>query len=300
MQKVNVSVPAVSTNLGPGYRVLGLALNLRTTIDMSLTPGDELMVEARGEGADYLPANYYHPVVMAAIRLFQYLEQAPAGLHVRCANTIPLGAGLSARTAMIVGGLVGANNLLGSPFRHQDLIGLASDLSGEPEAVVAALRGGLSICTPGGGGTLYRALEPAPMRVIAALPLLADPHPAPPAPPSVPLADAVHNLGHLALLIEALREGSFALLAQTLDDRLHEPYRRGSIPAYDAVVDAARSAGASGVAISGSGPALLIFAERGHTEIADAVSAAWQAAGVESWVRSLAVDTQGVVISVVQ
>ena len=121
MHKVNVSVPAVSTNIGPGLDVLGLALNLRNVVEMSLTYDDRLRVEVRGEGTGILPENVHNPVMAAAIRLFQALEQAPPGLNVVCANAIPLDAGLGARTALIVGGLVGANNLLGGPFQREVL-----------------------------------------------------------------------------------------------------------------------------------------------------------------------------------
>jgi len=302
MHKVSVSVPAVCTNVGPGYQVLGLALSLRCTVELSLTGDDRLTVEVLGEGRGALPANYDHPAVRAAIRLFQRLEQAPAGLRVVSASEIPLGAGLSARACLTMGGLVGANNLLGGPFSHDDLIEMGETLSGAGEACVAAMRGGLSICSRDGDALLYRAIEITPLRVALAVPDLPDydPRGDDALPPRVRLADAVHNVGRTALLIEALREGDVRLLRRVMDDRLHQPYRRAAIPGYDDVLAAAREAGALGVTLCGAGPALLAFAAYNHAQVEQALRGAFERAGVAARTWSLSSDLQGVVISVVE
>jgi homoserine kinase len=302
MHKVNVSVPAVCTNVGPGYDVLGLALNLRNVIEMSLTTDERLSVQVKGEGKGELPDNFRNPVMTAATRLFQQMEQGPVGLAIACTNYIPLDVGLNARVALTVGGLVGANTLMGSPFRREDLIMVAADLIGQPEAVVTAMRGGLGIAATGPEGLFYRAMEIPPLRVVIALPELPDyaHRHRDDLPMVVPMGDAVHNIGHTALLIEALRATDYKLLKLALDDRLHEPYRSGDIPGYEPVCEAALEAGAIAVTLCGAGPAMMAFAQHGHQEIADAMQQAFEDAGLtaRSWV--LGIDTQGVVISVAQ
>jgi len=271
-------------------------------IEMNLTPDDRLVLDLHGEGRDSLPTNVHHPVMRAAIRLFQSLEQAPAGLHVRCMNQIPLDVGLSARVTLIVGGLVGANNLLGSPYSHEELIAMASELSGQPEAVVTAMRGGLGLCSAGPDGLFYRALEITPLRVVLAVPDVPDyvPRQRDTLPPSVPLFDAVHNVGRTALLIEALRNGDARLLRHAARDRLHEPHRRHHIPGFARVSRAAENAGAIAVTLCGAGPALLVFATYNHQSIESAIQAAFRAENVTARTWSLGVDMQGVVISVVR
>jgi homoserine kinase len=269
---------------------------------MNLTTDDKLTVQVKGEGKGALPENYYNPAMIAAIKLFQTLEQAPAGLNMSCTNYIPLDAGLSAHVALIVGGLTGANNLLGNPLQREDLIGIAAELSGRPEAVITAMRGGLGLCSTGPEGAVYRTIEIAPLRVVVVLPTLtgyirrqrSD------LPTQVSLDDAVCNIGHSVLLVEALRAGDFKLLRHALYDRLHEPTRREMIPGYDAVVAAAKEAGAAGVTLCGAGPALIAFANYNHQVIEEAVQQAFKTAGVEVRTWTLGVDTQGVVISVVQ
>lgn len=302
MHKVNVSVPAVSTNVGPGFDALGLALNLRNVVEMSLTPDDALAVEVRGEGEGVLPASVHNPAIRAAIRLFQSLEQAPTGLAVRCTNRIPLDVGLSARAALIVGGVVAANNLLGNPYTHDDLIRLAAEFSGQPEAVATAMRGGLSLCSSSDEGLVYRAIEVAPLRVVLAVPELAAPvHRLRDAlPQAVPLDEVVTNIGHALLLVEALRQADYKLLRLVVTDRLHEPYRTPLIPGYAAARAAALAAGAVAVTLCGAGPALLAFAPFNHPTIEAALRTAFQDAGIAARTWTVGVDLQGVVISVVE
>jgi hypothetical protein len=83
-------------------------------------------------------------------------------------------------------------------------------------------------------------------------------------PRQVPLADAVFNLGRVPLVVEALRTGNLELLAQVMDDRLHQPFRFKLIAGAEQAAAAARAAGAAAVALSGAGPALIAFGDAGR------------------------------------
>ena len=80
-------------------------------------------------------------------------------------------------------------------------------------------------------------------------------------PQAVPHEDAVFSAAHAALLGAALAAGSPALFAASAADRLHEPYRAGDAP-HLAAIRADLPAGALGAALSGSGPTVLVWAER--------------------------------------
>jgi len=109
-------------------------------------------------------------------------------------------------------------------------------------------------------------------------------------PRSIPVADAVTNLGALTVLLQGLRTGNGDLIADGLHDRIHEPYRWGLIQGGRAVREAALEAGAWGCVISGAGPSLLALcgAER---------AAAVAAAMVERW-RQDGVDSRGEVVDI--
>jgi homoserine kinase len=97
-------------------------------------------------------------------------------------------------------------------------------------------------------------------------------------PASVPLADAVANLGAVAVGVGGLATGRYDLLRRLTVDRLHEPYRAAIYPQLPRLVAAARSAGALGACLSGAGSAILAFVDSataaGQTEAAFTAEAA--------------------------
>jgi homoserine kinase len=102
----------------------------------------------------------------------------------------------------------------------------------------------------------------------------------------------VYNLGRLGLVIGALSRGDYRLLAEVMDDRLHQPYRLPLIPGMSAAFAAARAASAA-VALSGAGPAAIAFAAAGHEAIAAAMSEAFACAGLATRRWLLPVDRMG-------
>ena len=93
-------------------------------------------------------------------------------------------------------------------------------------------------------------------------------------PAQVPLADAVYNTAHGALLMLGLATGERELVARGLGDRVHQPYRAHLYPRSAELVAQARELGALGATISGAGPAVLVWTWRGTTAaVAQALSA---------------------------
>ncbi|MDI7247114.1 MAG: homoserine kinase [Bacillota bacterium] len=99
-------------------------------------------------------------------------------------------------------------------------------------------------------------------------------------PRNVPMADAVHNIGRTALLVASIALGRLELLADAMEDRLHQPYRADLTPGLTDVLAAARKEGALGAALSGSGPSVLAFASHDPRAVAEAMAAAFAAHGV--------------------
>ncbi|MGZ6126123.1 MAG: hypothetical protein ACXWLR_14240, partial [Myxococcales bacterium] len=105
----------------------------------------------------------------------------------------------------------------------------------------------------------------------------------------VSLADAVHNLGRAALFVAALAEGRLELLAEAMDDRLHQPARSGLLPWLPSLLASARWGGALGAALSGAGTTVFaLCAADSAREVARAMSDAATSLGVAG--RSEVVD----------
>jgi homoserine kinase len=111
-------------------------------------------------------------------------------------------------------------------------------------------------------------------------------------PETISHADAAHTAARAALLVAALESGRTALLHEALDDRLHEPYRAPFVPLLDAVRGRLDGLPAYGATISGAGPSVLVWCERGG-----ASAVAESLAAVAPRVLPLAVADAGVQIA---
>jgi homoserine kinase len=277
--KLNISVPATTANLGPGFDCLGLALSLRNRVEVSLARRWQVAVE--GEGAGLLPEDESNLVVQAMMHLARAADRPLPPAQLVQHNEIPVGSGLGSSAAAVLAGLLAADALLESGLPRARLLALAAALEGHADNVAAALFGGLVLVA--GGETVQ--LPCAALDAVVVLPAVALSTRAARAalPASVPLADAVFNLGQMGLLLHALAHGDRAQLGRAMADRLHQPYRTALIPGLEGALSAARAAGAA-ACLSGAGPAVIAFAASGQErhQLAQVIGEAFAAAGIAS------------------
>jgi homoserine kinase len=279
--------PASSSNLGPGFDLLGHAIE---------GPRDEVLARRVAIPGVRITALHGLPLPLpsaaventAGVAAMRLLERAGAGFGVELElrKGIPLGSGIGGSAASAVAAVVAVDALLEAPQPAAVLLDCALD--GEAVAsgarhgdnVAPALLGGLvaaferpfAIAAP---DWLHAALV-TPAQVLetrVAREVLQAPY---------PLASVVRQTHHLAALLLGLQHGDRGLLREGLRDALVEPRRAALIPGFDAVRAAAMQAGALGAGISGAGPTLFGWfdgraaAERG----AAAMQAAFAAQGI--------------------
>lgn len=321
-KQATVTIPATSANLGPGYDCLGLALALYNQVSMSVprsmsiedklathdTPFVELTVKVQGIDAEKIPTDASNLVVKAADLVFNHLGKRPRRLCLHLHNNIPVGSGLGSSSAAVLGGMFAANALVDGRLTADDIFLLATELEGHPDNVAPAIYGGLvlGIMEHDLAGRLAVTIERLtvpPLRVVIVLPdfsfSTADARAA--LPHHIPSEDAVFNASRLALLIRALQTSDYSRLRQAMQDRLHQPYRLPLIPGSEAAIEAAYSAGAAGVALSGAGPSLLAIVPdepARQTAVRQAIGSAFATAGLSSRSWVLSMDQGGCQVSV--
>lgn len=287
-RRVIVRVPATSANLGPGFDCLGLALDLWNETTFSLE-GEGLRLFVDGEGSQ-LPTDERN-LLLQGMRFFCDARGLPfpRGLVIRARNDIPISSGLGSSAAAALTGLLGAAALLDGPLEFEEALTLAARMEGHADNAAAALYGGLVIVAAGKGGWLVRRVAIPELRAAVVTPSIELPtHMARAAlPGEVTLADATYNLGRALLVVEALRAGDLELLNQAMDDRLHLPYRLPLIPGGQRALEAAYTAGASAVTISGAGPSLIAFTPADPAPVAAAMVETFRDHGVRSRAYSL-------------
>jgi len=276
-RRVVVEVPATSANLGAGYDVLAVALELplRVEVEAVARPGAGVELTVEGEGEGQLPADRSNVFVVALERALTDARGPGAadglGWRVRMTNRIPLARGLGSSAAANVGGLLAGHALLapegGDAPPVESLLAVAAELEGHLDNAAAALLGGFTVAAADEGpGSLPLAIRFEPPRDLRAVLFIPDRPAATPEmrallPATVPLADAVFNLGSVALGVAGLALGRGDLLRHLTADRLHEPYRATAFPALPRLVGAARDAGALGACLSGSGSTVIAFVD---------------------------------------
>src|SRR5207302_1165816 len=98
----------------------------------------------------------------------------------------------------------------------------------------------------------------------------------------------------LGLLVHALHVRDWGLLAEALDDRLHQPYRLALYPWAGNALRAASDAGAYGSAIAGAGPSVFAFCAPGRgTQVAAAMADAARVNGATVAAPLVAMCLQG-------
>jgi homoserine kinase len=295
--QVQVRVPATTANLGSGFDILGLALQLYNSFTLTLTSVPGWQVQLR-PGVT-LPTDSSNLVYRAARRLFEYVGHIPAGLHLALATDIPLARGLGSSSSAIVGGLVAANHLTGNTLDKEALLAMAIDIEGHPDNVTPALMGSLTLSYTAAAQHRYLRLAfPPELTIIVAIPDFELPTTQARAvlPTQVSRADAVFNCSRTALFIYAIQNQRYDLLATAMDDRLHQPYRAALVPGMTEAITTAYAAGALGVALSGAGPTLLAIAQERTTAVATALREAFQSRGIGCQICQLHVDTTGAIV----
>jgi homoserine kinase len=266
-----ISVPATSANIGPGFDCLGIALEMRDRYAAQILDDATFDVDVSGEGADEVKKDSKNLVIRAMMAGFEFMGNKPKGIALRSLNVIPHGRGLGSSASAIVGGLALARSLVltGDEYMSdEDLITLATQIEGHPDNVAAAFYGGATIAWSENG--VGRAVNLKVDSRIKALLLIPD-NQVPTAkarkliPESISHHDATLNSTHTALLVHALAQRPDLLFTATAD-LLHQSYRESAMPKSIALINKLRGAGIAAV-LSGAGPAVMILYSGDESEI---------------------------------
>ena len=292
-----VSVPATSANLGPGFDCMGLALDLRDRYAAQVLDDATFDVDVSGEGSADIKTDKNNLVIKAMLHGFEHMGQKPKGIALRQLNVIPHGRGLGSSAAAIVGGLALARALvLGGEqlLTDEEMISLGSALEGHPDNIAAAVLGGATIAwtnrsqVNSGHGVSIK-VDPK----IKALVFIPEAHLATSKarkllPETIPHQDAVLNASRAALLVHAIQSRPDLLLEAT-EDLLHQNYRAEAMPKSMALVTKLRAAGVPAM-ISGAGPSVLVL----HTLDDLEVEAVIKVGAGSFAAQKLAISTHGV------
>jgi homoserine kinase len=254
---IKIRVPATSANLGPGFDCMGLALDIWNEI--TFEPASGITYQVDGEGAEKFNKGSRNLLTKTFARLHEICGKRVQGAEIRSRNEIFISSGLGSSAAAIVGGLFGANEMLGNPLSVDELLKIATDIEGHPDNVAPALLGGLIVSVMKQGEITTRRYEIPDTTILIVKPQVEWLTKTARAvlPKSYSRNDALFNIGRSALVVDALRTGDLDLLQKVMEDRIHQPYRLKHINGGTAALKTAKQFGAA--ALSGAGPSIIAF-----------------------------------------
>lgn len=286
-----IRVPASSANLGPGFDALGLALGVY--LECRFRPASRLTITVNGRDADSIPTGEENMIWQTALEVARG-SLDPIELIIN--NDIPIGKGLGSSAAAMVAGVVMANELASLGWDRTRILNEAARIEGHPDNVAACVLGGIvasAIDSCGAARVVRMELHP---RYGVAVVVPDFPLPTSEARRVLPSVysreDAIFNVQRAALLIAALAAGATHAFPAALEDRMHQPYRFGLVPGLEAITRL-RASGLLGCALSGAGPSILVFYERGSEQVCELVRRVFAGYGRESEIFWTEVDRDG-------
>ncbi|KAF2273069.1 phosphoribosylformylglycinamidine cyclo-ligase-like protein [Westerdykella ornata] len=316
-----IKVPCSSANIGPGFDVIGLALNIYLEVSVQVTKKEKsehslnCRITYEGVGAESVPLvaedNLITRTAVYVLRCHG-IRAFPCETHVHIKNPIPLGRGLGSSGAAIVAGVNLANEVGNLQLTKARMLDYCLMEERHPDNVAAALYGGFV-------GTYLNELSPEDTERLEIPRSEVLPEPAggvdtglrPPEPPfnighfkkfkwspeikciciipdfevstakarevlpeSYSRKDAIFNMQRLALLTSALGESppDSDMIYTAMQDKLHQPYRRGLIPGLTEILQSVTPQshpGLLGICLSGAGPTILALATHNFEHIAN-------------------------------
>lgn len=293
-QHFEFRVPATTANLGPGFGVVGLALELWFDFEVEEVEGDDEIVVERPDAPAEKTLDVRHDPIVRGLRAAteRFGLDVPSALRIVVRGDAPRRCGLGSNSAEHAGGIQAACRFANTVPPLDERLDLLVSIGGDPAHGAAALRGGLAFAIPvqePTGEPSYRcfsgAISPVWWLAITAPDVLigtAEVHRVVPA--TVPTSVVQRTAGRLVGLLQALESGDATLLGSCLADEVHVPFRMELAPGMADALLSARATGAAGVTISGHGPSLLAFATDAATArvAGEAMEAAFLDAGVHS------------------
>ncbi len=300
MKKVTVTVPGSSANLGPGFDCLGLAykLDCRLTFELveGLNDGPEIRVE--GKLKDVLSPGRDNLIV-------QTIEENYADTswlsctRITIESDIPVTRGLGSSTAALVGALWAGACLSGETPDRQSIFERASEIEGHADNVGPSIFGGMVVTARGNDrrgfvASIHNWPETwIPIVIVPRYEVKTSDARAV-LPKEVTMAQAIANIQKTALLVSAVAKADTGLLALSMDDQIHQPYRESLVKEMKELRRLVRDLPAIGMVLSGAGPTMLVLAEKRHADTVHAALSEWASALGEIDVMKLEIDREGI------
>ena len=262
--KFVIKIPASSANLGPGFDSMGVALDLY--LELEVEKSDEWKCLSSSTDLKDFPQDENHFICQIAIQTAAKYGKVLSPCNINVASDIPLARGLGSSASAIIAGIELADCIGELGLTREEKLLLATEIEGHPDNVGASLYGGLVIGSYQQGEVNILSLPVNTFEMVAVIPqeslLTKDSRGV--LPTDFSYSEAIQASSTANVLVAALLSQEWEMAGKMMErDLFHQPYRKKLIPFYDDIENYAKARGAFGVALSGAGPTVLCFCEKG-------------------------------------
>jgi homoserine kinase len=271
---VTVRVPASTSNLGPGFDCLGVALRIHNDVTVS-----------RGKAGKVAPM-----ARIAGQHFFKQAKLKPFPFTTTIEGNVPRSRGLGSSVTVRLGVLHGLNELASRPLERRQLFEICAELEGHPDNAAPACYGGFNVVRG-----LHRQSFTVAERLHFVL-LIPDFEVATNEarrllPARIDRLKAIENSRNACAITAAFASRDYPCLRGAFSDHLHQPFRKRLVPFLDHAIAAAESAGALGAFLSGSGSSICAITLGSADKVARAMMAASRSPGARTIIT--AADNRG-------
>ncbi len=275
ISSLTLQIPASTSNLGPGFDALALALNMYSTVRFEVYDRPEVTQPIVTLHGSIAAVSDKENQGLLCYRMLQGLWQSDPELlsrvRISVTSDIPLGCGLGSSGAAIAGAVWASYFLRGLVPTRKDILTVGTRMEGYPENVAASLMGNMIVCGKGLDDETIVSEQldwPDKWKVLVVVPryTLKTNDSRKVLPKMVKYEDAVANIQRTALIVAAVAKNDEALMRSVLVDRLHEPYREQLVPELATLRKLLSSFPIMGCVLSGGGSAVLTLVNQRYKD----------------------------------
>ncbi len=266
VKSVTIKAPSSTANLGPGFDVLGLALNAFY---------DQVKITKKKKGikiitSDLIPSNPQKNTAGLVAKNMIKKFRIKDGVEIKIKKGVPVGFGMGSSAASAAATAVAMNKLFNLNLDSNSLIKFAG--MGEKASagtvhydnVAASVLGGFVIVRTNPLDVI-KIDPPKDLALCVAIPKITVPAKKTKVsrsviPSKIKISDSILNLANAAAIVTGFMKKDSILIGKSIIDVIVEPARQHLIPGFSRVKKNALNAGALGVTISGAGPSVIAFA----------------------------------------
>ena len=259
-RSVNIVLPATSANLGPAFDAAALAFNL--FLKVRARESKSFVVRATGRDTRVCEQVDEH-LILTTYRDVLTMEGKPiVPLTLAIDNQIPIGKGCGSSAAARLAGITLAIRFGKLKWNDKQILSEASNREHHPDNASACWIGGVTVASSSGGAINIANIRPKgtwPLLLAVPEKVLSTVDARRTLPSQYSRGDVVANIQNSLLLMAAFVNGRPDLIRDSLQDRIHQPYRAPLCNLLAPLQELAGTQGILGACLSGAGPSVLMF-----------------------------------------